>query len=102
MSDLSKRLREMAEWTTIAQEESDDLLAAADAIEAGEPQPWPPPADCCDLIVYRPDAGWFQAVAMFDEDGEKCWWSAGGVDDLTGQEPTHYVRSIPAPPEVTR
>ena len=86
-------------WEAVAQVDVAFLRAQLAALPESEqqkltPKPWPPPGNACDLIVYRPDAGWFQATLHYGDDGDPTWFSAGGVDDLTGQLPTHYLDTI--------
>ena len=54
------------------------------------------------ILAYREDAGVFAVEYYIDDesgDGEGNWFSAGGLDDLTGDLPSHWM-PLPAPPSL--
>ncbi len=101
--ELAKRLRDYAGWHSmdIHEEERADLLAAAEAIEAGE---WreiasaPKDGKGVELICARSG---FVRVCYWDLELE-LWLLCGTGDTYYGPEYFTHWRPIPAPPEVTR
>ena len=64
----------------------------------GAAVPWRPieeaPKDGTEFIAYRPDAGVF--TASYDPEQE-CWFANHGYEDITDDQPTHWM-PLPPPP----
>lgn len=52
------------------------------------------PKDGTEFIAYRPDAGVF--TASYDPEQE-CWFANHGYEDITDDQPTHWM-PLPPPP----
>lgn len=73
----------------------DRLFALA---RRGAAMQWRPieeaPKDGTEFIAYRPDAGVF--TASYDPEQE-CWFANHGYEDITDDQPTHWM-PLPPPP----
>lgn len=106
MSELAKRLREKAMLATgifgVGTEESADLLAAADAIEAGE---WreiesAPKSDLKACLLYWPEM-MGTALKGYWSEYRRRWCATGYGLHEEVRQPTHYL-PLPAPPKAKR
>jgi hypothetical protein len=88
-------------------DELKDLIAAAEAREAGEKDgwfDWPPPPNISEVIAWREDSGVFpaQVCVVYEGDGDRDWFTYGGRESLFGYLPTKWKPYPTAPGEATQ